>query len=269
MPLKRIEYHSSALQRNSYSWVIIPEGANPFPVLYLLHGLPDRPGDWLRRSSIVAITSTLPLAVVMPEGGGLYCGNWERYIVDDLPRVIEERINAIPRRESRGIAGISIGGYGAMKLAFKYPDRFSSVSSHSGALGWGHRPMDGEASWRELLRERRGRLFSGGFLYRLAMSAPFRRKLAIYKRLEEMRRRDNDLYAIIPSAPDKNRPRVLVDCGMEDFLIGDNRAFHDYLSEIAVDHEYHEFHGAHNWSYWNARMTDIINFHARSMNLLK
>ncbi len=67
MPVTQIEYHSPALQRKSRSWVIIPEGVNRFPVLYLLHGLPDRPEDWFRRSPIASIASSLPLAIVMPE----------------------------------------------------------------------------------------------------------------------------------------------------------------------------------------------------------
>ena len=129
--------------------------------------------------------------------------------------------------------------------------------------------MEGEGSWKELFSQRRGRLFSNGFAYHLAMRAPFRKSLSIYQRLEKMRHRENDLYAIITSSTDGIHPRVHIDCGSEDFLIEDNRAFHTSLTEKAVDHEYREYLGAHDWSYWNARMTELINFHARSLNIIK
>lgn len=249
--------------------MITPEGVSRFPVLYLLHGLPDRPEDWLRRSPITAISSALPLAIVMPEGGGFYCGAWERYLAEDLIKIIEERFAAIPKREFRGVAGISIGGYGALKLAFKHPERYASASGHSGALGWGHRPIEGEDSWKELLHHQGERLFDGGFAYRLAMKAPFRKYLPLYKRLESMRCKENDLYAIAASSSRVTPPKILLDCGVDDFLKGDNQKFHAFLLEQGVAHDYREYPGAHDWKYWNARIPEMINFHARSMNLIK
>ncbi len=269
MPVTKIEYHSPALQRKSRSWVIIPEGVNRFPVLYLLHGLPDRPEDWLRRSPIASIAASLPLAIIIPEGGGLYCGAWERYLVEDIPRIMENRIEVIPKRECRGVAGISIGGYGALKIAFKHPERYGSVSCHSGAVGWGHRPLEGEGSWKELLHHQGGWLFGGGLPYRLAMKAPFRKYLSAYKRLESMRCKENDLYEIAASSFRMNPPKISLDCGTDDFLKGDNQEFHSFLSERGVEHDYREYPGAHNWNYWNARMSEMLNFHARSMNLIK
>jgi len=115
-------------------------------VLYQLHGLSDDYTAWLRRTSIDRYVSELPLIVVMPDGGrSFYCDAvegpaYEKHIMKDVIGFVERFLNVREGRRGRAIGGLSMGGYGAMKLALKYPRMFTSVVSHSSAFGFAHDP---------------------------------------------------------------------------------------------------------------------------------
>src|SRR5215470_15991071 len=104
---------------------------NKYPTLYLLHGLSDDHTIWTRRTSIERYAANLPLMVVMPDG--------ERGFYTDAKEGPKFQTEA--ERAGRCIGGLSMGGYGAVKLALKHPDMFVSANSHSGALAWAHKPL--------------------------------------------------------------------------------------------------------------------------------
>src|SRR5688500_17896970 len=138
-------YYSPALGRQTAANILLPEvGTAPYPVMYLLHGLSDDYTMWSRRSNIERHVANVPLIVVMPDGGR---GHYSDADVDDrfVTAIAEEVIDRIDRslptivnRENRCVTGLSMGGYGALKFALSYPDRFASAVSMSGAVGWGH-----------------------------------------------------------------------------------------------------------------------------------
>src|SRR5690554_54414 len=146
MSLCEVHWASPTLGRQVSTYVILPDGGRPpFATFYLLHGLNDDHTAWLRRTSIERYVQGLPLIVVMPDGGrGFYTchdagPDFAGYIAHDLVQFIERTFPARRRRESRGIGGLSMGGYGALRLALGYPDLFLSATSHSGALMHGSR----------------------------------------------------------------------------------------------------------------------------------
>jgi len=123
--------------------VIFPEigvGEPPFPVFYLLHGLSDDHTSWARRTSIERYVAPLPLIVVMPDGGrGFYCDAvegpaYERHVIEDVIGFVDRTCQTIPERKGRVIGGLSMGGYGALKLALKFPHLFCSAVAHSSAF---------------------------------------------------------------------------------------------------------------------------------------
>src|SRR5579884_3901414 len=164
MAFCELHYFSPALQKQTAANIILPEGegkTGPFCVFYLLHGLSDDHTIWERRTSIERYVADLPLIVVMPDGGkSFYCDEqeglaWETAIVGNLVNYVDKMFPTRAKRAGRCIGGLSMGGYGALKLALKYPDMFCSAVSHSGAPCFAHRPLPvstGNAWNREMAR---------------------------------------------------------------------------------------------------------------------
>jgi S-formylglutathione hydrolase FrmB len=247
-----LHYFSNALQKQTACNIILPEvpgHEGPFPVYYLLHGLSDDYTIWQRRTSIGRYVQMLPLIVVMPDGGrGFYTDAAEGYayetaIVQDLVNFIDKMFHTRTDRKGRAIGGLSMGGYGAIKLALKYPELFGSANGHSGAYGFGH------GQWRQDQPE-------------------FQRILG-----PQPDGGPNDVYALAEKfAPATNRakmPALRIDCGTSDFLIDSNRDFHQHLVNLGVPHEYCEYPGAHDWSYWDKHVQAAVRFHAKHLGISK
>jgi S-formylglutathione hydrolase FrmB len=135
-----------------------------------------------------------------------------------------------------------MGGYGAVKLALKFPHKFCAAVSHSGALGYGHHlpdPARGK-EWAEAQRRILGDNPVGG---------------------------PDDLYALARKPTPGERPALHVDCGVDDFLLEDNRAFIAHLKEIGYPHQYAEFPGGHNWEYWDLHIQEAISFLGRHLGI--
>jgi S-formylglutathione hydrolase FrmB len=247
MPFCDFHYFSKKLGIQSAAYVLLPEvGEPPFPTLYLLHGYSDDHTVWHRRTRIEAYVANLPLIVVMPHGGhSFYCDAVEGYpyasaIGEELPEIIERNFPAQKDRGGRCLAGLSMGGYGAFKLALTYPDRFAAAVSHSGALAFGHYPYtwDGNA-----YRPEQQRILGQGYI-----GGP------------------NDLFAQAEKVDPDLLPALRFDCGTEDFLYKDNVAYRDHLESAKIPHEYAEFPGQHNWDYWDEHIQESLEFFQRKMN---
>jgi S-formylglutathione hydrolase FrmB len=248
MALAEINYASQTLEKMVAASVILPDvGSGPFPTFYLLHGLSDDHTAWRRRSRIEWYVRDLPLIVVMPDGArNFYTDNadgppYAQFFAHDLPTFIERTFPARPARSARAVGGLSMGGYGALRLALGFPDRFISANSHSGALlNWRFDP-----TLTALSKEEHRRIFgptpegSSHDLVALAKSAKRRRKL----------------------------PALQIDCGTEDKLLGVNRTFHSELKKLHIPHAYSEHPGDHDWDYWNIHIQDALNFHSKALKL--
>lgn len=249
MALCELHFFSQALGKQTAAYVILPEvGTAPYPVLYLLHGLSDDHTIWLRRTSIERYVSNLPLIVVMPDGGrGFYSDAAEGFqfgtaIGVELSERIDRTFPTIPSRNGRAVAGLSMGGYGALRLGLTYSDRFCAAVSHSGALAFGHHAtgFDGKAHPPEFQRIL-GADHVGG---------------------------PNDLFALAEASDPNTLPALRIDCGTEDFLIESNRELHTHLTQIAVPHEYEEHPGAHTWDYWDKHIQDTLKFISEPLGLV-
>ena len=246
MPFLEFLYRSNALQKSTAANVILPspEQKGPFHVMFLLHGLSDDYSIWSRRTSIERYVEGLPLIVVMPDGGrGFYTDAeqgfaYETAVAKELPAIIE---SYFPTKLPWCATGLSMGGYGAAKLALKYPERFKSGHSHSGAVLFGHLSFEESILKRELGSE---------------LEAEFRRILG-----DHPTGGSNDLCSLASKLAPSDRPALRIDCGVDDFLLQDNRQFCDYLTTIDFPHEYQEFPGAHEWSYWDEHVQEAIAFH--------
>lgn len=247
MALLHCHFFSEILQKQVAMNVILPEKGNgPFPVYYLLHGLSDDYMAWMRRSSIERYVKELPLIVAMPDGfRGFYTDNEEgpaygRYMAEEVVGFMDKFFPTRKTREGRCIGGLSMGGYGALRLALAHPELFASVNSHSGALqaGRGVREFEAEPEFR--------RMFG-----------------------TKPRGSAHDLHALLEKVKDSGRalPEILIDCGTEDFLYEHNTTYHAFLKEQQVPHTYREFPGAHTWEYWDKHVTEALEFHCKALGV--
>ncbi|TDC69033.1 esterase family protein [Micromonospora sp. KC606] len=250
MALVRCDFFSEALGLNTSMQVILPApatsqiglasgpaGADP-PVLYLLHGLTDDESIWLRRTSIERYVAPLGLAVVMPRAERSFYADEEHgnrfwtFLADELPDVCRSFFRLSDRREDTFVAGLSMGGYGAVKWALRRPDRFAAAASLSGSLNVAHRrdhptrPLNPDV-WHTVWGDR------------------------------PVAGRDDDTVALVRAAgPDT--PPLYVACGTEDFLHEDNLAFVDAARGQGVPVTVDFSPGDHDWAYWDAKIQDVL-----------
>lgn len=228
-----VEFESAALERHvSYTAILPDTGAPPFAVLYQLHGYGDDHRAWLHRSNLLRHAAPWPLIVVLPSGeNSYYTGRFEQLLVRDLPGHVMRHFAA---REGRAaIGGLSMGGYGAIRLGLKYPDRYASIFAHSSRL-----PARAELP-----------------------------ELAWARALDGAALDDLDLDALAARAASGNLPQLGFDCGSEDHLIEDSRRFHALLERHEIAHHYAEYPGAHTWDYWDRHVPKALEHHARALGL--
>lgn len=232
---------SDALGKQTSLRVLLPKKGTPGPyrTLYLLHGLSDDHTAWTRWTSVERYLDGMPLVVVMPDGGRSFYADahqGSRYataIGDELPAFIDATFPTDARRESRVVAGLSMGGYGALHLALKFPNRFVAAASLSGALGFAHSDTwdtrYGVEEWQRIA----GPKPKGG---------------------------PCDLFSqVLAVAPDQ-RPALWFECGSSDFLVDVNRAFRRHLEDNGIPHHYDEHPGEHNWAYWDAHILSAVSW---------
>jgi S-formylglutathione hydrolase FrmB len=218
-----------------------------YPVLYLLHGLFGHYSDWFTKTKLAAYATQHRLIIVTPEGNNSWytdsatvpADKYETYIMRELIPDVQSRYRTIEGREGRAIAGLSMGGYGALKFGVKYPDQFSFAASMSGALA--------AATWTDSeLRK-----------------AEFARPsvVAAFGSLDNPTRVANDLFKLFREFPAERLstlPYFYLDCGTEDMLLMFNRSLAAIFLERKIPHEFRELPGQHNWKFWDAQVRDVL-----------
>lgn len=229
--------------------VLLPRGydSSParYPVLYLLHGFTGNHEDWTHKTNLAAYAAPYPLIIVMPDGENSWYTNspvradyrYEDFIVKDLIGHIDANYRTIADRHGRGIAGLSMGGFGAFKLGLKFPNLFRSTASFSGALGLARTGAPSRADVQKSLDEAFG---PAGHEAHAA----------------------NDPFAIVEKLG-ATRPRIYFDCGNSDGLVGSNRRFAELLASKKIPYEYREPPGEHNWEYWDRQIEEYLRLLVR------
>lgn len=250
MSLSEVRYYSQALQKSTGTFVIHPDQnvKRPYHCMLLLHGLSDDYSIWQRRTSIERYVADKPLVVVMPDGGrGFYVDALQGYqylqaIAYELPEVIRHHYTI---DGNWCTAGLSMGGYGAFRVALERPEVFKSAVSHSGAAVIG-RYYPATSAGAENERQ----------------DAFLKEFLPVFGEVEPGG--PNDLVALAQKAG-SSLPALRFDCGTEDFLLNSNQTLHKELTELGIKHEYQEFPGDHNWEYWDLHIPEAIEFNLRNI----
>ncbi len=258
-----IQFESKLVGRALPYNVVLPIGydaperkATRYPVLYLLHGYSGSYADWLTRTKLADYAKEYQLIIVTPEGQNSWytdsatvpADKFESYIVEELVPDVQRRFRALETRAGRGIAGLSMGGYGALKFGVKHPELFAFAASMSGAVG--------AASWRD-----ENDLPA---VLRPSMTRTFGPAAGTVKQA-------NDLFKLVRELPTERLaglPFLYLDCGTEDELrlSAPNRALADLFVERKIAHEYRQLPGGHRWAYWDQQVQGVLQLAARKLS---
>ena len=241
-----VDYYADALGVQTRMHVLLPQrlAAGKAKTLYLLHGMSDDEGTWMRRTSIERYAEEKGLAVVMPDGGlgwytDMYRGlAWFKFISRELPALCRRFFPILSdKREDTYIGGNSMGGYGALKCALRAPRTFSKVISLSGALDAVDTAINN------------------------TVPATRRYWEDVFGPAEDVSGSENDLFAAATALTDPAlRPRIYMWCGTEDFLYAQNIRMRDHLRALGYDLTYEESPGDHQWRHWDKKIADALNW---------
>jgi S-formylglutathione hydrolase FrmB len=215
-------------------------------VIYLLHGLFGHFDNWTDKTKLAEYAAPHNFIIVTPEGGdGWYTDSvsvpndkYESYIIQELIPEIDKKFRTVADREHRAIAGLSMGGYGAIKFGLKYPDKFLLVGSFSGALDAALRGQN-HPNLRPSI-------------------------MSVFGPDNSQTRKDNDIFHLLRESM-LNLPYIYMACGTEDFLFQPNREFDELLLEKKIPHEYRELPGAHEWPFWDAQVQEFLRIADRKI----
>lgn len=240
MGVATVQFYSHALGRRTTYEAILPDtGTGPFPVLLQLHGLFDDHNSWIHKSKLVHYVSELQAIVILPDGGTSGYLDWPTQPHERLNRqlyetmIVEDLWNEVHRNfhvddQKWAIGGLSMGGYGAMRLGLRHPEKFASIWAHSSAFVIGD----------------------------------------VVPALGLAEIKDASLHELAPKLKGRpDLPAIAFDCGTEDELIESNRDFHQLLDELGIEHHYAEHPGGHTWEYWDAHILDALPQHERVLGI--
>ncbi|MEO6001319.1 MAG: alpha/beta hydrolase-fold protein [Chitinophagaceae bacterium] len=212
------------------------------PLIILLHGVYGSAWSWplctgvhLKVAALINEGKLPPMVIAMPSDGLWGDGsaylphnekNFENWIAEDIPEVIQQIIPAVTEESPLCISGLSMGGFGALRIGAKYGKKFSAIAAHSAITSLSQ------------------------------MSLFVEEDLANYKQEDEV---DEDVFKTIFRYRD-TLPPVYFDCGKDDLLISYNRELHRQLKENGITHRYEEFEGEHQWNYWEEHIMDSLFF---------
>ena len=232
--------------------------ARRYPVVYLLHGYTDNESGWVQFGEIgpaadraIADRVLPPMIIVMPDGGVAWYVNdhrnkvrWEDMFVKEFIPHIDATFRTRRDREFRGVAGLSMGGWGTLVYALRHPELFAAAAAFSAAV-WTDDDVVAmkQDMWDKIL----GPVFGAGLSEKARLTPHFRQ----YSPLE--------LAKTLPEESLK-KVRLYLDCGDKDFLIRGNCALHLLLTDRKIPHEFRVRDGSHTWSYWRSGIVDGLAF---------
>jgi S-formylglutathione hydrolase FrmB len=207
------------------------------PVLYLLHGRTDDHSAWSRNSSVERYAVAAGVAVVMPAvqrsfyTDEVHGDRYWTFLSEELPALVGSMFRVSQRREDTFVAGLSMGGYGAMKWALRDPDRFAAAATMSGAL-----------DIHVLLRD------------------PERREELVNRVFGPDPGPEEDVFALLEAADPARLPRLHVSCGTEDHLVDHSRRFAEAAVATGADVTVDLRPGEHEWGFWDTEIRTVLGW---------
>ena len=239
MALLKVEYSSKALEMTTSFQAVLPDEGDlsGVRVVYLLHGLTDNCSGWTRYSSCERYARERGVALIIPEVqrsfyiDGVYGLNYFTYVSQELPQAVHRMFSLSLAREKSYVMGLSMGGYGALKCALTYPERYAGCGSFSGVTDL------------ECLR--------------MTPASPLRpREFDALLGPGQAVKPENDLFAL--AARGNSLPPIYLSCGEQDSLYPMNTAFAGLLDRLGADYRFDHRPGAHTWDFWDRSLCDCM-----------
>lgn len=212
------------------------------PLVILLHGVFGSAWSWSQQGGVHLSAWELmkkgeiePMVIAMPSDGIWGDGsgyvphkekNFEQWIADDVPEAVQQLIPMVGEQSPLCIGGLSMGGFGALRLGLKYADKFQAISAHS------------------------------------SITQVDQMALFVEENLKEYTQKDTREHSVLGVLErHKNKlPKIRFDCGTEDSLLEHNRTLHKAMESKNIPHTYQEFPGGHTWTYWQKHVIDTLRF---------
>lgn len=238
MAFATLKFYSETLGTQAEINVIIPQGAvkdEKYKVLYLLHGFGDDHSTWVNNTSIVRYAEKYGICVVLPFAEKSFYSNMKygadyyTYIAHEVPRIVREFFNVSDKREDNFVAGFSMGGYGALKIALRECDSFAG--------GAGLSPC---ADIKNI-----------GFKDAL---------VPIFGEDINIPDEDDLLYLADEQGKNLNKPRLFIGIGTNDFLYENNFELRKKLTDNGYDFTYRESLGEHNWQFCDEYIQYVLKW---------
>ncbi|MFN3758025.1 MAG: alpha/beta hydrolase [Algoriphagus aquaeductus] len=255
-----IEVYSTSMKKNLKAAVTTPasysKGSEKFPALYLLHGGSGSYSDWHQKVTekdlVPRLAEEYNLIIVTPGVGpaSYYYDSplmdsvrYETYLISELIPFVDKNYRTLAKKESRAITGLSMGGHGAVTLSAKHPELFIAAGSMSGVMNIDTRLWKVQEDFRAL-RVQSQKAMLGEMNYDGPSFNPY-------------------TAVGLVSQMKSNGIALIIDCGVDDFLIETNRQIHQLLVENKTPHEYIERPGAHTWDYWTEALPVHLFFFSK------
>ena len=244
-----MNFKSNELKRQTQVFVLLPdkkeESNDTYKTLWLLHGLSDNHTGWMRYTTIEQYAKKHNFAVVMPNvdrswyTDTAYDANYFSFITNELPELCFRTFRQMSRsREDNIVAGLSMGGYGAMKIALSYPEKYGSCISLSGSLDITRKGRPCNINeWRSIF----------GF----DIESP-----------QELEGSKHDLFALAAKAKSEKKefPKLYMWCGTEDELLPINLLFDQHLTDLGIAHKFETSEGDHSWKWWDLHIQSALDW---------
>jgi len=257
-----IAVYSPSMKKTLKAAISFPSGyekeESHYPVVYLLHGGSGAFSDWHQKVTEKGIVNQLAeehkVLIVTPGVGPasyyydsplLDSVRYETYMIQELIPFIDKNYRTLAQKESRAITGLSMGGHGAITLAAKHPTLFIAAGSMSGVMNIDTDLWKVGEDFRSLRKKGQIEML-GSINYQGPLFNPYT-AVGLVDQLKNQ------------------KVSLIIDCGVDDFLIETNRQMHSLLMEKKVAHEYIERPGAHTWNYWTEALPVQFFFLSKSL----
>lgn len=260
-----VDFNAAHLEGKEMKFnVILPvdyakDAERRFPVLYLLHGFYGNYADWCTNTRLADYARPYEEIIIMPDGDNSWYVNsysdpkqqWENYIIDDLIGYVDSHYRTSASLQGRAIAGLSMGGYGALFLGLKHHEMFRAVASLSGVVAaanlerWDVESQNQMNGSHSQFFQDVGKTLAADF-------GP----------ADSPARKDEDPFLLIRTLPPENCPQLYLAIGWGDSLLAENREFVALLSELKMPYRYAEGPGKHEWKVWDEQIQRVLALEA-------
>ena len=241
MTLVQASFFSKNLNRQVYYNAMIPTTQQPLRTLYLLHGWSGSHDDWIKRTRVLELAEKYHIAIIFPNGENSFyvdfseAESYGKMVAEDLVAETRQLFNLSDKREDTWIAGLSMGGYGALRLGFLYGHIFSKITGMSSRIiARGMDDLDYQ-DYQQL--------------------PPTLKNIFIRKTPSEI---EQELDLTVLAKRVEQWPKIEPYCGREDDFYQHNKNFYHWLKQKSITVNFYETEGDHNWDYWNQVIEPVI-----------